>query len=186
MAVKTLRSMPRESYPGAGALRYDAVDTPAGPVSFATDGERVRRVLLGERREDAAPATPLDRETKRQLREYFAGKRREFDLPTAADLPPFTARVLAEVARIPFGASRSYGEVARAVGRPRAARAVGQAVGSNPLPLLVPCHRVLAAEGALGGFGGGLSWKRFLLDLEGISYGPPASPHSRASRASRG
>jgi methylated-DNA-[protein]-cysteine S-methyltransferase len=173
MAVKTLRSMPRaESYPGTVAVRHDSIDTPAGPVSFATDGERVVRVHLGKLRRDDGRPTPLDRETARQLREYFAGARRAFDLPVAAALPPFTGRVLAAVERIPFGTTRSYGEVAATVGSPRAARAVGQAVGSNPLPLLIPCHRVLAAHGRLGGFGGGLAWKRFLLELEGIAYAP--------------
>ncbi len=160
--------MPRESYP----VRWDTVDTPAGPVSFSTDGERVTRVLLGERRSDASRPTPLDREARRQLADYFAGRRREFDLPVAADLPRFTAEVLGAVSKIPFGATRSYGAVAAAVGSPKAARAVGQAVGSNPLPLLIPCHRVLAAHGRIGGFGGGLAWKRFLLDLEGIAVAP--------------
>jgi methylated-DNA-[protein]-cysteine S-methyltransferase len=155
--------MPRESYP----VRWDSVDTPAGPVSFATDGERVTRVLLGDRRGDGGRPTPLDREARRQLMDFFAGRRVEFDLPVAADLPRFTANVLEVVRRIPFGSTLSYGEVAKAVGSPRAARAVGQAVGSNPLPLLIPCHRVLAAGGRIGGFGGGLSWKRFLLGLEG-------------------
>jgi methylated-DNA-[protein]-cysteine S-methyltransferase len=168
MAMKTLRSMRRESYPG----RYDAVDIPLGPVSFATDGRHVTRVLLGERRADAARPTALDREARRQIAEYLAGRRREFDLPVAPDLPRFTAGVLEAVARIPYGAARSYGEIARAVGAPLAARAVGQAVGSNPLPLLIPCHRVLAAGGRIGGFGGGLAWKRFLLELEGIAYVP--------------
>lgn len=157
--------MPAESYP----VRYDAVDTPEGPVSFATDGIRVARVHLGEARRDGTRPTPLDREVRRQLSDYFARRRREFDLPVDPDLPRFTRAVLEAVARIPFGETRSYGEIAKAVGSPKAARAVGQAVGSNPLPLLIPCHRVLAAGGRIGGFGGGLSWKRFLLDLEGIS-----------------
>jgi methylated-DNA-[protein]-cysteine S-methyltransferase len=173
MAVKTLRSMLRaESYPGDRGARYDAIDTPAGPVSFATDGERVVRLLLGVRRGAEGRPSPLDRETKRQLLEYFDGRRQQFDLPVSPDLPGFTAAVLDEVARIPFGASRSYGEIARAIGSPRAARAVGQAVGSNPLPLLIPCHRVLAANGGIGGFGCGLPWKRFLLALEGIPCAP--------------
>jgi methylated-DNA-[protein]-cysteine S-methyltransferase len=175
--------MPLESYP----VRWDSVDTPAGPVSFATDGERVVRVFLGERRADGTRPTPLDRETRRQIEEYFAGKRRDFDLPLSPDLPRFTAKVLGAVARIPFGAARSYGDVAREVGSPKAARAVGQAVGSNPLPLLIPCHRVLAAEGRIGGFGCGLTWKRFLLDLEGIPTrgGSGGRVSDRASQASR-
>ena len=127
------------------------------------------RVRLGERRTDDTRPTPLDREVRRQLADYFAGRRRDFDLPVAPDLPRFTAKVLDAVARIPFGAALSYGDIAKEVGSPKAARAVGQAVGNNPLPLLIPCHRVLAAEGRIGGFGCGLAWKRFLLDLEGIA-----------------
>jgi methylated-DNA-[protein]-cysteine S-methyltransferase len=182
--------MPRESYP----VRWDSVDTASGPVSFATDGRHVTRILLGERRGDGTRATPLDREARRQIADYFAGRRREFDLPVAPDLPRFTAAVLDAVARIPFGEARSYGEIAKAVGSPKAARAVGQAVGKNPLPLLIPCHRVLASEGRIGGFGCGLSWKRFLLDLEGIATrggsggvsAPPPPHYSRPSRASGG
>jgi methylated-DNA-[protein]-cysteine S-methyltransferase len=160
--------MPPESYP----VRWDSIDTAAGPVSFATDGRHVRLVLLGRERRDATRPTPLDREARRQLAAYLAGRLRELDLPVAPDLPRFTGAVLGAVARIPYGETRSYGEIARAVGSPRAARAVGQAVGSNPLPLLIPCHRVLAAGGRIGGFGGGLPWKRFLLGLEGVAAPP--------------
>jgi len=139
-------------------------------VCFATDGERVQAIHLGQRREDGGRGTALDREVRRQLEQYFAGRRREFDLPAAPALPRFTGTVLREVARIPFGETTSYGALAAAVGNPAAARAVGQAVGANPLPLLIPCHRVLAADRSLGGFSGGLHWKRFLLTLEGIAW----------------
>ena len=125
-------------------------------------------LLLGKEIQDPGRPAALEREVIRQLREYFAGKRKSFDLPTALTLPRFTTEVLEAVARIPYGSTRSYGEIAGAVGNPRGARAVGQAVGSNPLPLLIPCHRVLAVDGGLGGFGGGLKWKRYLLALEGI------------------
>ncbi|MHC4161175.1 MAG: methylated-DNA--[protein]-cysteine S-methyltransferase [Planctomycetota bacterium] len=169
--MKTLRSIPHgQSYVGRPPLRYGHVATPAGPVSFGTDGERVRTLLLGKRLRDPGRRSALDREVKRQLEQYFAGRRDAFDLPVALDLPRFTSKVLRAVGRIPHGQARSYGEIARAVGQPRAARAVGQAVGANPLPLLIPCHRVLAARGGLGGFGGGLAWKRFLLELEGIGW----------------
>ncbi|MHC4971149.1 MAG: methylated-DNA--[protein]-cysteine S-methyltransferase [Planctomycetota bacterium] len=139
-------------------------------MSFATDGERVRTLLLGKRLRDPGRRNALDREVARQLEQYFAGRRDAFDLPMRLDLTRFRSKVLRAVGRIPYGEARSYGEIARAVGQPRAARAVGQAVGANPLPLLVPCHRVLAAQGRLGGFGGGLRWKRFLLELEGIGW----------------
>jgi len=85
-------------------------------------------------------------------------------------MPPFTTSVLKQLLSIPYGESRSYGEIARAVGKPKAARAVGQAVGANPIPIVVPCHRVLAADLRLGGFGSGLKWKRYLLRLEGIDW----------------
>jgi len=140
-------------------------------VSFATDGERVVAVHLGRRVHGEGRTTPLHREAARQLRAYFDGRLHAFDLPWDVDgLPPFTATVLRAVARLPFGETLAYGEVAAATGNPRAARAVGQAVGANPLPLLVPCHRVLAAGGCLGGFGGGLAWKRWLLRHEGIAW----------------
>lgn len=130
----------------------------------------MRTLLLGKRLRDPGRATALDREVARQLAQYFAGRRDAFDLPMALDVTRFQTKVLRAVGRIPYGQTRSYGEIARAAGQPRAARAVGQAVGANPLPLLIPCHRVLAAQGRLGGFGGGLVWKRFLLRLEGSGW----------------
>jgi methylated-DNA-[protein]-cysteine S-methyltransferase len=150
--------------------RHDAIDTPAGPLTIMTDGTRVVGLRLGRRRQDDGSAPPIAREARRQVEAYLAGRRTEFDLPFALDLPPFRTAVLETVHAIPFGEALSYGEVAGAVGNPRAARAVGQAVGANPLPLLIPCHRVLASAGRLGGFGGGLDWKRFLLRLEGVSW----------------
>jgi methylated-DNA-[protein]-cysteine S-methyltransferase len=105
-----------------------------------------------------------------ELAEYLAGARREFSVPVDWDaVSGFTRRVLEACARVPFGETVSYGELARAVGSPRAARAVGQALGRNQAPMIVPCHRVLAAGGKLGGFGGGLERKRWLLELEGKS-----------------
>jgi methylated-DNA-[protein]-cysteine S-methyltransferase len=105
------------------------------------------------------------------LREYLKGKPVKFKTPLdLAGLPVFTRKVLARLSRIPFGKTLTYGDLASKVGNPKGARAVGQAVGRNPLPIVVPCHRVLAHHGGLGGFGAGLDWKRFLLDLEGIPY----------------
>jgi methylated-DNA-[protein]-cysteine S-methyltransferase len=161
-----------QSYPAVPPLRWETLPTDAGPVSFATDGNALRAVRLGAALRDGGRATPLDRDVRRQLEAYFAGRLTAFDLPWSFELPAFTTDVLEAVARIPFGAARSYGDVARDIGRPRAARAVGQAVGANVLPLVIPCHRVLAAHGRLGGFGGGLAWKRFLLRLEGIGFRP--------------
>lgn len=106
----------------------------------------------------------------RQLAEYLRGERRAFELPLApGELPPFRRRVLAELVRIPYGATVSYGELAARCGRPGAARAVGNAVGRNPLPVVVPCHRVVRSDGSLGGYGGGRRRKRELLRLEGAA-----------------
>ena len=137
---------------------------------FETDEESVTGVWLGRRAKADARLSGVARDTRDQLRDYLRGKRRLFDLPLAIDLTPFTTRVLAEVEGIGWGETKSYGEVALQVGSPGGARAVGQAVGTNPLPILIPCHRVLAARQQLGGFGGGLKWKRWLLGLEGVDY----------------
>lgn len=139
-------------------------------MTYATDGAAVRSIRLGARLRDRGRRSALDREAARQLRDYFRGARDAFDLPLRAAGTAFEEEVWASVRAIPFGDTRSYGEIAAAVGRPRAARAVGNAVGANPLPLLVPCHRVLATNRRLGGFGGGLDWKRFLLRLEGAAW----------------
>jgi methylated-DNA-[protein]-cysteine S-methyltransferase len=102
-----------------------------------------------------------------QLAEYFAGARREFDLRLAPEGTPFERSVWEELRRIPFGETRSYGEIAQAIGRPGAARAVGRANGANPIPIVVPCHRVIGSDGSLTGFGGGLEAKSRLLEIEG-------------------
>ncbi len=102
-----------------------------------------------------------------QLREYFSRLRREFDLPLDLRGTPFQQQVWAELRKVPYGQTVSYGELARRVGRPGAARAVGQAVGANPVPIIVPCHRVVGADGSLVGYGGGLEVKVALLRLEG-------------------
>ena len=103
----------------------------------------------------------------RQLGEYFAGTRRSFDLPLAPKGTPFMTSVWNELVRIPYGATTSYGELARRLGKPKAARAIGSANGKNPIPIVVPCHRVIGANGTLTGFAGGLDVKRQLLELEG-------------------
>lgn len=123
---------------------------------------------------------PLLVKAVRELAEYFRGERRQFDLPLDLDGTAFQLRVWRRLLRIPYGTTRSYGELARAVGRPKAARAVGQACGANPVAIVVPCHRVVAAGGALGGYGGGLKLKRRLLDLE-----KSASPQKEAGRRAR-
>ena len=119
--------------------------------------------------------TPSDalflRQATAQLNEYFAGTRRHFDLALRPTGTPFQLAVLNALATIPYGETRSYGEVAAQIGRHKAVRAVGAANGRNPLPIVLPCHRVIGADGSLTGFGGGLATKRYLLDLEGAPYG---------------
>lgn len=103
-----------------------------------------------------------------QLEEYFGGKRRAFDLPLDLSGTPFQRDVWTTLAEIPYGETVSYGELAAMVGRPTAFRAVGQANGANPVPIVLPCHRVVASGGRIGGYGGGLPVKRKLLELEGV------------------
>jgi methylated-DNA-[protein]-cysteine S-methyltransferase len=108
------------------------------------------------------------REVVRQLRGYFAGELKEFDLPLAAGGTPFEQRVWRELLNIGYGVTVSYGDIARAIGKPTAFRAVGLANGRNPIPIIVPCHRVIGSSGSLTGYGGGLATKQRLLTLEGV------------------
>lgn len=114
----------------------------------------------------AAPDHPVIAAAARQLEEYFAGTRRTFDLPLDPVGTAFQRAVWAQLHAIPYGETRSYADIARAIGRPSATRAVGAANGRNPLPIVAPCHRVIGSNGALTGFGGGLPNKILLLDLE--------------------
>ena len=123
----------------------------------------------------AACTPPLCRDwaaiAVQELSEYLAGERRDFTVPVdLSGVTDFSRLVLEECRRLPYGQTLSYGELAAALGRPKAARAVGQALGRNPVPLIVPCHRILAAGGGLGGFGLGLEAKRRLLELEGREF----------------
>jgi methylated-DNA-[protein]-cysteine S-methyltransferase len=135
------------------------------------DGRQAREVAAREARGAALAwqedGTPLFDPIAAQLSEYFAGRRRVFDLPLALRGTPFQLQVWEELQRIPFGATCTYTELARRVGRPAAVRAVGRANATNPVSLVVPCHRVVGADGTLTGYGGGLGVKRALLDLEG-------------------
>lgn len=151
--------------------KYSIYDGPEGPLFLAVDGAgRVLRLHFiagalpvedGWERDDAALA-----EVTRQLDEYFAGARVEFDLVLAPRGTPFQREVWDQLCRIPYGETISYGELAKRVDRPGAARAVGSANGQNPIAIIVPCHRVIGADGSLTGFGGGLPWKRWLLNRE--------------------
>lgn len=145
---------------GAGGV--ERIDLPNAAAGAPDPGWRERRRSLPE---------PLER-AKRQLLEYFDGARRRFDLPLAAAGTAFQRRVWDELRRIPYGETISYGELARRIGRPTASRAVGAANGRNPLAIVVPCHRVIGADGALVGYGGGLPVKETLLAHEqGVAGG---------------
>jgi methylated-DNA-[protein]-cysteine S-methyltransferase len=117
------------------------------------------------------PGAPPLPEVRRQLAEYLAGGRRAFDLPLDLAGTEFQRLCWQELLRIPFGETRTYGEIARRIGRPAAVRAVGQANHDNPVGVIVPCHRVIGADGSLTGYGGGLEMKRALLELEGVLPG---------------
>src|SRR5262245_27867582 len=159
---------------------YDLADSPVGTLLLAaTDRGLARiaydveaaleelgrtfglRLLRVPRRLDAV---------RRELDEYFGGERSDFDLPTdLSPLPSFERLVLGELARVPYGEVTTYGALAIRIGRPRAARAVGGALNRNPIPIVLPCHRVVGATGKLVGYGGGLARKEALLELEGVT-----------------
>jgi methylated-DNA-[protein]-cysteine S-methyltransferase len=168
-------------------VAYATVDSPYGELLVARTDRGVVRLALPTHRgnqrsrdeileELATVVSPRVLETpkrldeeRRQLEDYFEGRRQEFDVPVDWSLtsPGFRSRALHAVARIPYGKTRSYAEVAKSAGNPRAFRAAGTACGSNPVPLIVPCHRVVQSGGGIGNYGGGPEMKRGLLGLEG-------------------
>jgi len=150
------------------------VDSPVGPLFLAASTDGLRAVEFRDNRhpvrrdsEWRAGDNAVLRNARRQLDEYFAGKRQAFDLPLSPAGTDFQRTVWATLASIPYGETISYAQLASRVGRPAASRAVGAANGRNPLPIMLPCHRVIGADGRLTGFGGGLPTKQFLLKLEG-------------------
>lgn len=155
-------------------LRLHALrlDTRVGPLTLFSDGTALTFLLFGREASvldldlRGLGPDPVLRKAAQQLREFFAGKRHSFEVPLHAEGTPFQRAVWAALHSIPFGETISYGELARRVHRPTASRAVGGAVGKNPISILVPCHRVIGANGALTGYGGGLENKRRLLDFE--------------------
>jgi methylated-DNA-[protein]-cysteine S-methyltransferase len=160
-------------------VAYASVDSPLGPLVVAATQRGLARVSYGDEDavllELAAKLSPRILESparldvaRRELAEYFEGKRQTFDLPLDWSLTRgFASKVLRQTARIPFGQTSTYAEVAGRAGSPRAVRAAGNALGANPMPVVVPCHRVLRTGGALGGYTGGIERKQFLLGLEG-------------------
>jgi len=145
-----------------------SIRSPVGPLLLVAGADGLTTVSFEARapRAAEAPGHPLLRRAAAQLGEYFDGKRQEFELPLAAAGTPFQRAVWKELCTIGFGATCSYAELARSLGKPSAARAVGAANGQNPIAIVVPCHRVVGADGALTGYSGGLAGKRWLLDHE--------------------
>lgn len=183
----------RRSAPAAAAtLRYTELESSFGLVYAAAGPAGLVRISLGSfedafiarlRRDRGVEVRRDDRalsRVRRTLRAYLDGRTRSVDLEAdLAGLPAFHRHVFETLRRLPYGQVISYGDLARRAGKPRAARAVGQAMSANPLPLIIPCHRVIAGDGTLGGYGGSLGMKRALLALEGI----PVPRDSRPARA---
>ncbi len=151
-------------------MRYSTLTTPIGELLLTADDDgALTGVNLPNRHPDPAG---WDRDdellagAREQLTEYFAGERTAFDLPLRPAGAPFQLRVWEALLRIPYGETASYGELARELGHPTAARAIGAANGRNPIAIVVPCHRVIGSNGSLTGYAGGLECKRALLDLE--------------------
>lgn len=143
------------------------VSSPVGPLTLTQEDQALTGLHFGEHpQQGAEDPTPLLEEAARQLEEYFAGQRKEFSLPLAPKGTEFQLRVWQALLQIPYGETRSYGELAAMVGNPKACRAVGGANHRNPLSILIPCHRVVGTKGSLTGYAGGLAIKEFLLKLE--------------------
>jgi methylated-DNA-[protein]-cysteine S-methyltransferase len=154
------------------ALAHTTMHSPVGPLLLAGDERGLHLVYFmnGRRPKPPEPAWKEDKkpfkEVMRQLKAYFDGKLRDFDLPLVLNGTEFQLRVWRRLQKIPYGETVSYGQIARELGNPEASRAVGLANGSNPIPIIVPCHRVIGSNGHLTGFGGGLPVKEKLLALE--------------------
>ena len=150
-----------------------SLDTPIGPITLIAQGQKIVRVELGKKARAEGSAEVLT-EAKKQIAAYFAGKLERFTVPIEAVGTEFQKSVWKEIAKIGFGRKLSYGQIATKIGNPAASRAVGAAVGSNPTPLLVGCHRVLGSTGRITGFTGGkgIKTKAWLLDHEQIEFRP--------------
>jgi methylated-DNA-[protein]-cysteine S-methyltransferase len=156
-------------------VRYDVTESPVGDLFIASTARGLCRISYTVEGQDEEIARifggrvlrmPID-DVRRELDEYFEGRRHEFDLPIDLRVAPFHEAVLHELARVPYGHTDTYGALAAKVGNPKAARAVGTVMNRNPIPIVLPCHRIIGANGSLTGYGGGLPAKRHLLELEG-------------------
>lgn len=161
------------------------MDSPIGALLLASTEEGLCFIEFGEEQDSVAalqrwckknflgvhpvPDEAMNQQAKQQLQEYFAGKRREFELPLVLHGTPFQKEVWTQLTRIAYGQTRSYKDIALAIGASKAVRAIGGANNRNPIPIVVPCHRVIGSNGALVGYGGGLPIKEYLLKLEKVA-----------------
>jgi methylated-DNA-[protein]-cysteine S-methyltransferase len=156
--------------------RWNTIESPIGELLLVSDGRALTRLQMAPRDRDLPRDCVRDpaalRDAEEQLEAYFAGELSEFDLPLAPRGTGFQRRVWSALLDIPYGETASYGQIAAAVGRPDAVRAVGATNGRNPIAVIVPCHRVIGADGTLVGYGGGLPRKRLLLELEAQHAAP--------------
>jgi methylated-DNA-[protein]-cysteine S-methyltransferase len=173
-------------------MNYTYLDTPIGPLLIAGDDAGIRRIGFPQNGKAHRPEADWNEsgrgpvgEAVRQLREYFAGGRTDFDLPVAPEGTLFQQTVWRHLQDIPYGATISYGELAKRTGNPKASRAVGAANGANPIPIVIPCHRVIGANGKLTGFGGGLPIKEKLLALEAKHAGDKIAGATVSESSSR-
>lgn len=153
-------------------MRYTRIESPLGPLLLVADDAGLRKIFFENGRDRARPDSSWKEDGKAfhdaisQLHSYFAGELQQFHLPLAPQGTPFQLNVWKHLCEIPYGETVSYGELARRIGNPNASRAVGLANGSNPIPIVIPCHRVIGSNGKLTGYGGGLPIKEKLLALE--------------------
>ena len=165
-------------------LKLMTIESPLGTLRLVERDDELAGVYLPEQAVPELPGagrTPLLARVAAQLAEYFAGERREFELPIAPRGSGFQELVWRALGAIPYAETRSYGELARAIARPAASRAVGSANSKNPISIIVPCHRVIAANGQLTGYAGGMAAKRWLLDHERRYSQCPHAPSSFAT-----
>ena len=145
------------------------IPSPLGPLTLAATEDALTGVAFGDTRDGADASSPLLEQTARELAAYFAGERREFTVPLAPEGTAFQKSVWAELQKVPYGETASYKDIAQRLGKPGAAIAVGQANSRNPIPIIIPCHRIIGFGGKMVGYTGGLHIKRALLALEGVS-----------------
>jgi len=157
-------------------MQYRMMASPLGDLLLAGEGEVLELIGFPEGKGEVRPGKDwvlnenMLHNAVRQLNEYFEGRRQDFELDLKPSGTPFQLSVLAALKQIPYGQTRTYADIARQISRPKAVRAVGAANGRNPLPIVIPCHRVIGSDGSLTGFGGGMAAKQYLLSLEATAF----------------